>query len=677
MKLKFKLLYVLCFILFVSGIPAKKVEASQATSYTYTLNEKGFFTRTQDAYLPDKTITTLGLLNPDDLYIDKNDMLYIADSGNSRVVIYDIKKGTVAGELRYEEFVTPKGVFVNKRGNLYVTDPSARAIFVFDKNLNMIQKVTKPNEPAFSDTRFEPLRVAVDNGGTMYVIGEGVYNGVIQLAYTGEFLGYFAVNKARLTPVQVIQNFIFNRTQLGRLVPRVPPTFSNIFLDDMGVVYTTTTGDRTEGLKKHNTSGTNMFKEDVFSGRSLVDVWADEQGIIYAANNYGYITVYSKAGEIIFDFGSTVTNLDVSGLYSKLPSVAVDSNRNVWTVDGDKGFLQSFKPTEYALKVYNAMGLYEEGLYEEALTQWNEVLRYNQMSILAHNGVAKAYLRAGLYEEAMGHFKVSGNRAFFSEAYWEVRNNQIQDALPVLIPILFALWLVTFIIKKVDKKRVLRTKRREFLRKLDDVPVLGSVLYSFKIPKNPIDKYYNIRMKRKGSALGATILYALFFILYMLYKTSKGFIYQFVKVEDMDINSIVLGFFAILTLFIICNFLVTSINDGDGTLKQVYMVPAYGLVPLMISMAAITVMSYFLTQNEAFMLTLILYIGIIWSVITIFLGLQTVHDYSTGTTIVSLIITAVFIIIAVIIALIIIIMWEQLYQFLYSIGKEIVRNVIH
>lgn len=677
MKLKFKLLYVLCFILFVSGIPAEKVEASQATSYTYTINEKGFYARTQDAYLPDKTITTLGLLNPDDLYIDKDNMLYIADSGNSRIIKYDIDKGVVSGELRYEEFRSPKGVFVNKQGNIYVADPGAKVVFIFDNNFNHLETIKKPQEPAFADTRFEPLRIAVDNGGNMYVIGEGVYNGVVQLAYTGEFLGYFAVNKARLTPLQAIQNAIFTRAQLGRLIPRVPITFSNIFVDNAGVVYTTTTGSRTDGLKKHNTSGGNMFKETVYGGRTFVDVWADEQGIIYVANSNGYVTVYSMAGEIIFEFGSSITTMDVAGLYSRLPSVAVDQNRNIWTVDGDKGYIQSFKPTEYALKVYNAMGLYEKGLYEEALVQWNDVLRSNQMSILAHNGVGKAYLRAGRYEESMQHFKVSGNRSFYSEAYWEVRNDQIQRALPYAIPLFAVLWLISFVIKKVDKQRILRSKRRAFFRKLDDVPVLGSVLYSFKIPKHPIDKYYNIRMKRKGSGLGATILYALFFLIYMLYKTSKGFIYQFVKIEDMDINALVLGFFTLLGLFIICNFLVTSIKDGDGTLKQVYMIPAYGLIPLMVSMATITVVSYFMTQNESFLLTIILYIGIIWSVVIIFLGFQTVHDYTTGTTIVSLIITAVFIIIAVIIALIIIIMWEQLWQFLYSVGKEIGRNVIH
>ncbi len=241
--------------------PDRKVFASQATSYTYTFDQKGYFTRTQDAYLPDKTITNLGLMAPDDLYIDKDNMLYIADSGNRRIVKYDIDTDQVVGILEYEGLTNPRGVFVTENGNIYVADPSAEAVFLFDRSFTFLAKYDRPKTPSFADTPFEPLRIAVDNGKNMYIVGEGVYNGIIQLASTGDFLGYFAVNKAKLTFVQAIQNAIFTRAQLQNLVARVPTTFSNVYIDDDNIVYSTTMGTNTDGLKKHNTAGGNMFKE--------------------------------------------------------------------------------------------------------------------------------------------------------------------------------------------------------------------------------------------------------------------------------------------------------------------------------------------------------------------------------------------------------------------------------
>ncbi|MDF2540613.1 MAG: hypothetical protein K0S47_331 [Herbinix sp.] len=672
--IKAGLLLLIAFV--VSGIPTLSASASQATSYTYTMDDKGYWTRTQDAYLPDKTITDLGLASADDLFIDKDNKLYIADSGNRRIVKYSIDTAVVEGTLEYEGFTTPRGIYVTKTGDIYVADAGAKMIFRFDKDFNFIESFSKPETPSFADTSFEPLRIAVDNSKNMYLVGEGVYNGIIQLAPSGDFLGYFTVNKTKLSLVQAIQNAIFTRAQLENLVARVPTTFSNIFIDNKGIVYTTTMGTNTDGLKKHNTAGGNMFITQDWVSDSMTDVYVDEQGIIYTSEASGYINIYSSSGELIFDFGSFVFDLDISGLYSSLPSIAVDKDRNIWTVDGDKGYLQSFKPTDYALMVYNSMGLYEKGLYEDAMKNWNEVLKLNQMSILAHNGVGKAYLHSQHYREAMEHFKVSGDRDFYSEAFWEVRNEWIQSNLKYIVTACVILWFVSAVVKRVDKKRKVRNAKRAIGAKIMGIPILGDVLYCMKIPKHPIDRYYDIRVKRKGTVLGATILYTMFFIAYMAYKTSKGFIYQLYDVEDLDINAIVIGFFAILILFIICNYLVTSIKDGDGSFKQVYMIPAYGSLPCLISLISITIMSHYLTNNEAFILTVILYIGIVWSVICIFLGFQTVHDYTMKETVVSMIITFVFMMIAAIMVLIVIIMWEQLWSFLKTIGKEMMRNVL-
>lgn len=671
-----KAVFILLIAFAVSGIHTYSASASQATSYTYTFDQKGYWTRTQDAYLPDKTITNLGLAAPDDLFVDKNNMLYIADSQNRRIVKYSIDKDRVEDILEYEGMMNPRGVFVTEDGNIYVADPSAKAVFVFDGAFQFLQRFDRPNTPSFADTPYEPLRIAVDGGKNMYIIGEGVYNGIIQLASSGDFLGYFAVNKTRLSFVQAIQNAIFTRAQLDNLVARVPNTFSNVFLGDDGIIYSTTMGNHVDGLKKHNTAGGNMFKEQDWVADSMTDLYVDEQGIIYTSENSGYINIYSSSGELIFDFGSYVFDLDVAGLFSTLPSIAVDKNHNIWTVDGDKGYLQSFKPTDYALMVYDAMGLYEKGMYEEAMEQWSEVLKLNQMSVLAHSGVGKAYLHAGRYEEAMVHFKVSGEREFYSQAYWEVRNEMIQRNMRFIVTVIAILWLTSFLIKTFDKGRRVRNARRALFHKLLAVPVLGDVLYAVKIPRHPIDRYYDIRVKRKGTVAGAVILYLTLFVVFIIYTTGKGFIYQYSSVEDMDINSIVIGFFVIIGLFVICNYLVASIKDGDGNLKQVFMIPAYGSIPVIAAMVFITVFSYFMTYNEAFLLTLLLLVGTVWSIINIFLGFMTVHDYSFKETVISLIITLVFMIIAAILVLIIIIMWEQLWQFLQTIGKELTRNVL-
>lgn len=670
-------LFLLAAACLVLQLPMR-ASANQATSYTYAADENGYWVRTQDAYLPDKTVTDLGLSSPEDLFIDENNMLYIADTGNRRIVKYDIAKGEITAELTSSEFTAPRGVYVTEEGDIYVADSGAKAVLIFNRDFELTGKLGRPDAPIFADTNYEPKRVAVDGGGNVYLIGEGVYNGVIQLAKTGEFLGYFAVNDADLTFAQRLQQMIFTRAQLANLVDINPTVFTNVFVDRSGIVYTATSGTNRNGMKKHSTNGGNMFKSDVWSYDTLTDLYVDESGLIYTCSSEGYVNIYSKSGEEIFSFGSYVTTVDISGLFTSLPSIAVDTDGNIWAVDGSKGYLQSFKPTEYAQMVYSAMDLYEEGRYDEAMEQWNQVLKLNQMSILAHNGVGKAYLHAEDYEASLEHFRVANNKDFYSQAYWEVRNKWLQKWLGPILIIVVILLVIRRIIKAIDGKKGghLAAAKKRAGEKAKGLPVLKDLIYALKTPRHPIDYYYEIRKYRQGSVLGATVIYALFFLDFMAFKTLKGFIYQTMKVEDMDIGSIVLGFFILLGLFIICNYLVTSINDGDGTFKQIYMIPAYGLMPAMIAVLIVTLVSYVLTYNEAFLLTIVLIIGITWSVITIFMGLQTVHDYTFGETVKSIILTVVFMVIVAVIGIIISIMWDSLYSFLTSVGKEMIQNVI-
>ena len=664
-KIKKKSLVLFLTLIFMV-MAALPVGASQATSYTYTLDDQDEMVRTQDAYLPDKTITDLGLSEPSDMVIDENNIAYIVDTGNQRIVVYDLntekvvkemKKGTINSD-EFTGFETPKGIFRTNEGELYIADSGAKTVFRFTKDFEFVRRYDKPTAPIFADTNYEPSKVAVDSGNNLYIVSEGVYAGIIQLANTGEFLGYFTSNKSVLTPQQMFLKLIYTKEQQKKseILNTLPSTFSNVYVDRQGTAYSTCMGKGNDLLKKHSTNGTNMFG-DVKTPSALTDVTTDENGIIYACDSHGYVWVYTSQGEVIFEFGEQAEDTDISGLYSSLMTIAVDNKGNIWTADSEKGILQSFNPTEYATTIYRALDEYENGDYDDALTDWNYVLRLNQMSVLAHNGVAKAYYNDEEYDKAMEHFEIAGNRDGYSNAFWEVRNKAIQKGLGTFLIIVIVLILLKVVISFVDRDKKIRKAKRALGKKLKNTPVIGEIGYAFKCAKHPIDRYYDIRVHKNGSMIAATIIYIVFFGVYMLYQTQKGFIYQYTKVEDMDMGAVVVGFFAILILFIVCNFLVTSITDGDGTLKQVYMIPAYGVMPAMISMLVTIGMSYVLTYNESFILTTIMAIGVCWSIATIFEGLATVHDYDFKHTVLSLIITVVFMLIAAIVVLLVIIMW--------------------
>ncbi|MDP3130014.1 MAG: hypothetical protein Q8N15_01635, partial [Bacillota bacterium] len=459
MKIVKKASILFLFLLFAALTAGTvRVFASSSTTYTYAFDEDHDYVQTQDAYLPGQTITSLGLKSPADLAVNNEGKLVIADAGNARIAIYDPIANTMTS-FTTPLMANPTGVFVCREssayvseGDIYVADSAAGRVFHFSADGTLVESFGKPNSIMYETLAFEPEKVAVDKAGIMYVVSKGSSDGVVQLSNTGEFLGFFSSNKVNLTLRQQFQQFIYTQEQLDNLnINLTPPVFTSVFIDDGGIVYSSSSGLRVENIKKHTTQGTNMLAEMYISSAKLVDVAVDDPGIMYTADQSGWIDVYTNDGEFIYTFGSYL-DVGIAGLFKSLAAIAVDAAGQIWTLDSENSYLQSFVPTEYASTIYQAIALYDETRYEEAVELWKAVLRLNQMSMLAHNGIAKNYLQLEEYALAAEHFEIAGNRELYSEAFWELRNIWLQANLLPSLGIILLGFIAFAVLGYADRK---------------------------------------------------------------------------------------------------------------------------------------------------------------------------------------------------------------------------------
>jgi len=650
----------------------------QSTTVNFAANKRGWFVPTQDGYLPDRNITGLGLDKPENIAFGKNDILYIADTGNRRIVLFDINSGNIVREILYEGFKSPRGVFITPDETLYVADSVAASIFIFNPRGECFRTIHAPDSIAFGDTQFAPYRIGVDPRGSMYIIGEGVYDGIIHLSNEGEFLGFFASNKTTLNFVQLLQKIFFTERQKQGLLDRLPLTFSNVFVDSRGVVYSTSMGRDVaragQAIKKHDMAGRNMLK--TVTTMSITDIAVDRYGNIFTTSTEGWIQVNSGDGEEIFFFGSGhLSNEDIAGWYTNLVSIAVSSQGHIWALDGEKAFLQSYTPTEYTEAIYHAQRLFNEGHYVEAGKEWNNVLRFNQMSVLAHNGMGKSYLYQEEYEKARYEFFVAGNRGYYSQAFWETRNIWLLGNIPYILIFFVLFFAGSFVLKLADKNHILKTAIKKNIDKLMNAKYINTTLFSFSVARHPMDGFYYLKKKQKGSLPGALANFIFFFFAYMVYQTSRGFIVQFIEIEDMDFNVIIGGFIGIYILFIFCNYLVTSINDGEGEIDDIFKLVSYSMLPLSVTLLAVTLISHVTTENETFLLVFMLIGGFAWSGTLLWLGLQEVHNYSFGNTFKSLVFTVLFMLIALVVLFNMTILFNQFAQFFEAIIREAYANI--
>lgn len=653
--------------------------AADATSSTYAKDiRSSYLSVTQDAYLPEKAIVGIGLSTPSDIFIDSRNNIYICDTKNKNVVLYDNQTKKIIYTLTYNGFKSPKGIWLLNDTLLYVADSSANKVFVFEKNevtndFNYLKEFGKPTSPLFENQEFKPAKIAVDRSKNMFIIGESVLEGIIQLSDDGTFLGYFSSNKVNKTLKEKMQELIYDDEILDLLGSTQPPAFNNVYVDNHGLVYSTTSyalNSNYDRIKKHNTSGKNIINA-LCVGYTPIDIYVGNNNVIYVAWSNGRISTYTEDGEILFSFAGS-SNDDIAGLFSSISSLAVDSNNNIYAIDDKKAAIHKFVPTEYTNLIFEALALYQQRNYKDSISKWEQVLALNQVSAIAHYEIGLNYLYSQEYQKAMEHLKLVNDKENYSQAFWEVRNSWLQANMVIIVFVLIALLLFLFICQqlKIRKQIVVGGK---LIEKVNNIKLVKDMKFNTSILTHPYDNFYYLRTNKKGSTLSCVITMFLIFIIFFWSIIGKGYIFRTTTADDIDILALIFGYFGIIFLLTFCNWLVSSIQDGEGTFMAIFRMVVVSLIPYAISLIVVTLLSYVATTNEVFILQLIQYVGIVLSLLTLFLGIMNVHFYTFKKTIISILLTVLLIFVIILVALLIIILSTKLWQFIEVLLKEVFR----
>lgn len=288
MRKRIAALVMLIILCMITAAPA--LAAPPSKSYTYSAD--GFALPSPAPYrymteIDGSNYPGVGTFNnPQDLYIDKENYIYILDSGNSRVVIFDEDRNHVKtiDNIRYKnEKVTlhnkAQGIFVyeyNDLKYLYIADTDHGRIIRIDI-LDILNSDKDSGLPVEADEiytdpnikildqkiTYQPAKLIVDRAQRMFVICTSINRGVVKLTANGEFDTFFGAPSVTYTAVEKFWRMISTKEQLSRMKKFVPTEYSNITLDSRGFVYLTCSALNREKL--YNTFWTDA---DDVGGRS-------------------------------------------------------------------------------------------------------------------------------------------------------------------------------------------------------------------------------------------------------------------------------------------------------------------------------------------------------------------------------------------------------------------------
>jgi DNA-binding beta-propeller fold protein YncE len=449
----------------IAGLGSGEVPTARADrEYSWTLDKDGNPLTSPLPYLYDSEIDGMyepsgEFKNPADLFVDGAGNLWIADTGNNRVVEFDAQ-GTFLRELGTAEgeglLNAPEGVYISDRDVIWVADRGNGRIVQFAPDGTFVRALGKPRSRLLEEDQvYQPTKLVLDRRGYIYVLnGGGDYRGIFLLDSEGEFRGFFGANRLTFDLGRLLIRSLATEEQKKQISKVLPTHHANVFLDPRGFVYTVSPLAQKDQIKKLNsigrdvfTAGNRFFGERERRGRQIVnpqfvDVTVDEQGIVSALDfNSGRIYQYDQSANLLAIFGGRGSQ---RGRFELPQSLAVGRDGKIFVLDANRNNVQAFRPTEYASMLHEASKLYFDGRYEQAATGWREVLRRDAFFELAHTGLGKAAYRQGDYLRAMEEYKIARNKDGYSQAFGEWRHDFLRENFAWVFPLLvFGAWVGT------------------------------------------------------------------------------------------------------------------------------------------------------------------------------------------------------------------------------------------
>lgn len=439
------------------------------------------------------------LSSPSGVTFAKDGSLYICDTGNARIIRFEADENGQYVCVRI--FEKPAGL-----DELLASDDNSGSISA-DTTASPEEDDGSDDsegggtgENKDNDSQYKPLKVAIADGGNMYVVSKGNHKGLIELSSDGSFTKFTGATKVKQTLSNLLRRILSDAQKEG-LTLNLSTEYSNVTLDGDGMIFGTINALEAQDLWNHFISGSELgapikriaptgsdilkrnddyppsgdasysaLERKQFS--SMVDIAVASDGIYSALdNNKGRIFTYNNEGELLFIFGAKGSSegaFTTPVAINLLPFAAVEDGivtaddpeaetykqMIMAVLDSTTAQITLFKPTEYGKLIRSATMCQQNRQYDEAVEKWNKVLDQASNSRLAYKGIGRIQYVRGQYEEACKSFERAYDQSEYGTAYAKLRNERMETAMPWVMTALVV--LVVFFLGKALFNKIRR-----------------------------------------------------------------------------------------------------------------------------------------------------------------------------------------------------------------------------
>lgn len=643
-----------------------------------------------------------------DICTDNDGNIYLLDTGSNdssaKIIILDANYKLVReikAVSRGEEalvFTGASNIYVHTDKTLYICDTERARVLQCDLDGNYIDEYTLPDSPLIPDDfSFRPVKVVADSRGYVYILSEGSYYGALLYAPADsgtakEFIGFYGANtvvNGVLGALQSVINRVFpNNERMANSARALPYTFSDIVIDSRDFIYTATDSESRGQIKKLNPgAGNNILKSDgvnfiddtvnrtfletggIFR-QQITGLEVDDKEFMYALDTqYGRVFVYDAECRMITAFGGGMGTGTQEGTFQTASGIALKDtkdekgkviNSEILVSDKTNNTVTVFTRNDYGNMVMELTRMTIDGDYIESREGWEEVLRLDKNLQVAYTGLARACLAEEDYTQAMEIALEGYDRETYALAYEYQRQNLVSEYFTIIFAaiMVIAAAIAAFVIIRKRKKVEKTVKDTE-------------VRLAFKTLLHPGLAFEEIKDKHRGSIRVSIVILLLFYASAVVQVLWGGFL--FTNYDPGTFNSlwVFVQSAGLVALWVVANWLVTTLAGGKGKLKEIFIVTCYSLMPIIIERVIYIILTNFLLPTEGSFLGILSTVAMIYTGLLLTIGMIRIHDFTMtrfiGTTLLTVVGMAAIIFLLILIGILL----QQLGGFVTTVIVEL------
>ncbi len=200
---------------------------------------------------------------------------------------------------------------------------------------------------------------------------------------------------------------------------------------------------------------------------------------------------------------------------------------------------------------------------------------------------------------------------------------------------------------------------------------VDSIKYAWHVLFHPFDGFWDLVHEKRGTMAAATTFLVAFLVTRVIQLLFTSF--QFINAPLQYINIFEQSASLLFPFLILClaNWSLTTLFDGKGRLKDIYMAMCYALVPYTLIQLPLVFVSNIIAFDEAAFYNVLGSFAIIWCIALVFVGLMQVHDYSPSKTLIFLIATVFGALVIIFLLLVFLSLLSDALSFFISLYREI------